>query len=166
MTLITSLQKRLVIATIVFTLLAPTIHAKGNTLSGRIVDSSGSKVKKASVSLLSDGRIVSEESTGGDGKFKFKKIEDGVYILQASHDFFGSVEQSVTISGKSNLGDIMLSGYRVFGHIKTSQGGHLLTNSLLRKFLADKSNWCLESFSDDGKSHKESLNKRAFAMGV
>tara|TARA_B100001175_G_scaffold199232_1_gene169180 strand:- start:509 stop:1699 length:1191 start_codon:yes stop_codon:yes gene_type:complete len=109
MTLITSLQKRLVIATIVFTLLAPTVHAKGNTLSGRIVDSSGSKVKKASVSLLSDGRIISEESTGGDGKFKFKKIEDGVYTLQASHDFFGSVEQSVTISGKSDLGDIMLS---------------------------------------------------------
>jgi len=109
MTLITSLQKRLVIATIVFTLLAPTIHAKGNTLSGRIVDSSGSKVKKASVSLLSDGRIISDESTGGDGKFKFKKIEDGVYILQASHEFFGSVEQSVTISGKSDLGDIMLS---------------------------------------------------------
>ena len=109
MTLITSLQKRLVIATIVFTLLAPTIHAKGNTLSGRIVDSSGSKVKKASVSLLSDGRILADESTGGDGKFKFKKIEDGVYILQASHEFFGSVEQSVTISGKSDLGDIMLS---------------------------------------------------------
>ena len=109
MTLITSLQKRLVIATIVFTLLAPTIQARGNTLSGRIVDSSGSKVKKASVSLLSDGRIISDESTGGDGKFKFKKIEDGVYILQASHEFFGSVEQSVTISGKSDLGDIMLS---------------------------------------------------------
>ena len=109
MTLITSLQKRLVIATIVFTLLAPTIHAKGNTLSGRIVDSSGSKVKKANVSLLSDGRIIEDESTGGDGKFKFKKIEDGVYILQASHEFFGSVEQSVTISGKSDLGDIMLS---------------------------------------------------------
>ena len=109
MTLITSLQKRLVIATIVFTLLAPTIHAKGNTLTGRIVDPSGSKVKKASVSLLSDGRIISEESTGGDGKFKFKRIEDGVYIIQASHEFFGSAEQSVTISGKSDLGDIMLS---------------------------------------------------------
>ena len=109
MTLITSLQKRLVIATIVFTLLAPTMIAKGNTLSGRIVDSSGSKVKKASVSLLSDGRIISDESTGGDGKFKFKKIEDGTYILQASHEFFGSVEQSVTVTGKSNLGDIMLS---------------------------------------------------------
>lgn len=79
--------------------------------------------------------------------------------LRSRHEF---VEHKIL----DCLGDIMLSGYRVFGHIKTSQGGHLLTNSLLRKFLADKSNWCLESFSDDGKSHKESLNKRAFAMGV
>tara|TARA_Y100000590_G_scaffold458511_1_gene613386 strand:- start:2393 stop:3313 length:921 start_codon:yes stop_codon:yes gene_type:complete len=39
------------------------------------------------------------------------------------------------------LGDLMLSGYRIFGHIKTSQGGHQLTNALLRKFLSNKSNW-------------------------
>ena len=26
------------------------------------------------------------------------------------------------------LGDLMLSGYRIFGHVKTSQGGHALTN--------------------------------------
>ena len=109
MTLITSLQKRLVIATIVFTLLAPTIHAKGNTLSGRIVDSSGSKVKKASVSLLSDGLIISEESTGRDGKFKFKKLEEGDYVLQASHDDLGSAEKIVTLTGKENIGDITLS---------------------------------------------------------
>ena len=31
------------------------------------------------------------------------------------------------------LGDIMLSGNRIFGHIKTSQGGHALTNKLLKK---------------------------------
>ena len=31
------------------------------------------------------------------------------------------------------LGDIMLSGKRIFGHIKTSQGGHALTNKLLKK---------------------------------
>ena len=60
----------------------------------------------------------------------------------------------------------MLSGYRIFGHIKTSQGGHLLTNTLLRKFFADKSNWSLESFSDDGKIHKDSLNKRVCAVGI
>ena len=31
----------------------------------------------------------------------------------------------------------MLSGYRIYnGHIKTSQGGHALTNKLLIKFLS------------------------------
>ncbi len=39
------------------------------------------------------------------------------------------------------LGDLMLSGHRIFGHIKTSQGGHQLTNAFLREFLSDKSNW-------------------------
>ena len=36
------------------------------------------------------------------------------------------------------LGDIMLSGKRIFGHIKTSQGGHALTNKLLKKFSQTK----------------------------
>jgi len=43
------------------------------------------------------------------------------------------------------LGDLMLSGKRIFGHIKTSQGGHALTNKLLVKFFSDKSNWKLEA---------------------
>ena len=42
------------------------------------------------------------------------------------------------------LGDLMLSGHRMLGHIKTSQGGHALTNKLLVKFFSDKSNWSLE----------------------
>jgi len=43
------------------------------------------------------------------------------------------------------LGDLMLSGHRIFGHVKTSQGGHALTNKLLVKFFSDKSNWSLEN---------------------
>ena len=43
------------------------------------------------------------------------------------------------------LGDIMLSGNRIFGHIKTSQGGHALTNKLLKKFFSEKSNWSYEN---------------------
>ena len=46
------------------------------------------------------------------------------------------------------LGDLMLSGHRIFGHIKTSQGGHQLTNVLLSKFLLDQSNWEFENFED------------------
>ena len=52
------------------------------------------------------------------------------------------------------LGDLMLSGHRIFGHIKTSQGGHQLTNSLLRKFLLDKSNWEFESFDQKEEGNK------------
>ena len=51
------------------------------------------------------------------------------------------------------LGDLMLSGHRIFGHIKTSQGGHQLTNVLLRKFLSDKSNWKLESLGESQKNN-------------
>ena len=43
------------------------------------------------------------------------------------------------------LGDLMLSGYRLSGHIKTSQGGHALTNKLLVKFFSNSSNWTLVS---------------------
>jgi UDP-3-O-[3-hydroxymyristoyl] N-acetylglucosamine deacetylase len=59
------------------------------------------------------------------------------------------------------LGDLMLSGYRIFGHVKTSQGGHALTNKLLIKFFSDKSNWTLESRNTVKKNNqiKESLKK-------
>ena len=43
------------------------------------------------------------------------------------------------------LGDLMLSGFRILGYVKTSQGGHALTNKLLVKFFSDKSNWSLEN---------------------
>ena len=52
------------------------------------------------------------------------------------------------------LGDLMLSGYRIFGHIKTSQGGHQLTNALLKEFLTDQSNWKFASSEVKEKDNK------------
>ena len=54
------------------------------------------------------------------------------------------------------LGDIMLSGNRIFGHIKTSQGGHALTNKLLMKFFSNKANWGLENFENVEKQNENS----------
>jgi len=62
------------------------------------------------------------------------------------------------------LGDLMLAGYRIFGHVKTSQGGHQLTNVLLKKFLSDKSNWKIENFEE--KDTKDSTYLRTFAIGA
>tara|TARA_B100001057_G_scaffold302619_2_gene302823 strand:+ start:417 stop:1343 length:927 start_codon:yes stop_codon:yes gene_type:complete len=51
------------------------------------------------------------------------------------------------------IGDLMLSGNRIIGHVITSQGGHALTNKLLLKFFSDTSNWSLKS--------NKSINKKA-----
>jgi len=62
------------------------------------------------------------------------------------------------------LGDLILSGHRIFGHIKTSQGGHALTNKLLVKFFSDQSNWMLESFKNEEEA--ENSFKNPIAIGA
>ena len=109
MTLLKSLQKRFILATAVFMLLGTFVLAKGVTLSGRIVDSDGKKVKKAMLTLLSGGEVVKEDKTGGNGKFKFKKLEEGDYVLQVSHDELGSAETIITLTEKKDIGDLALS---------------------------------------------------------
>ena len=41
------------------------------------------------------------------------------------------------------MGDLFLSGYKIIGSVKCSQGGHNLTNRLLRKIFTDKKNYSL-----------------------
>ena len=41
------------------------------------------------------------------------------------------------------MGDLFLSGYRIIGSLNCSQGGHYLTNKLLRKVFDDVSNYSL-----------------------
>jgi len=64
------------------------------------------------------------------------------------------------------LGDLMLSGHRIFGHIKTSRGGHQLTNVLLREFLSNQSNWEFQNFEKKQKDHKEGAYSRPVAVNA
>ena len=41
------------------------------------------------------------------------------------------------------MGDLYLSGYRIIGSVKCSQGGHYLTNQLLRKVFQNKENFSI-----------------------
>ena len=41
------------------------------------------------------------------------------------------------------MGDLFLSGYKIIGSIKCSQGGHKLSNELLRKIFSDEKNYSL-----------------------
>ena len=41
------------------------------------------------------------------------------------------------------MGDLFLSGYKIIGSMKCSQGGHKLSNELLRKIFSDEKNYSL-----------------------
>ncbi len=65
------------------------------------------------------------------------------------------------------MGDLMLTGHRIFGYIKTSQGGHKLTNVLLREFFSDKSNWSYESGEEKVKDpNKDNIYIKPVAAGI
>jgi len=64
------------------------------------------------------------------------------------------------------LGDLMLSGHRIFGHIKTSEGGHQLTNDLLNGFLSNKSNWEFTSLDKSEKNQKDPTYVKPIAVNA
>ena len=51
------------------------------------------------------------------------------------------------------MGDLYLSGYKIIGSLKCSQGGHSLTNRLLRKVFADKNNYTIFEIKEKTLPH-------------
>ena len=65
------------------------------------------------------------------------------------------------------IGDLMLSGNRILGHVITSQGGHALTNKLLLKFFSDNSNWSFKSSkSTNEKARIEDSLKKPLTASI
>ena len=82
--------------------------------------------------------------------------EDG---LRNGHEFVGHKILDC-------LGDLMLSGYRIHGHVKTSQGGHQLTNLLLRELFSKDSAWEFETFEAKKEDIKEKSHLRAAVINA
>ena len=51
------------------------------------------------------------------------------------------------------IGDLYTSGYRIIGHLKCSQGGHYLTNQLLRKLFKNKENFSIVEIKERNLPH-------------
>ena len=51
------------------------------------------------------------------------------------------------------IGDLYTSGYRIIGNILCSQGGHYLTNQLLRKVFVDKNNFSIIEIREKNLPH-------------
>ena len=57
------------------------------------------------------------------------------------------------------MGDLYLSGYKMIGSLACSQGGHYLTNKLLRKLFSDQKNYSLIEIK--GKNLPHSLTNKS-----
>ena len=51
------------------------------------------------------------------------------------------------------IGDLYTSGYRIIGNVMCSQGGHYLTNQLLRKVFLDKNNFSIIEIREKNLPH-------------
>ena len=51
------------------------------------------------------------------------------------------------------IGDLYTSGYRIIGSIKCSQGGHYLTNKLLKKVFDKKENFSMIEIKERNLPH-------------
>ena len=51
------------------------------------------------------------------------------------------------------IGDLYTSGYRIVGSIKCSQGGHYLTNQLLREVFKDRQNFSILEIKEKNLPH-------------
>ena len=60
------------------------------------------------------------------------------------------------------IGDIYLVGYRLIGSLKCKNGGHSLTNKLLRKIFSDNKNYSLLEIK--GKNLPHSLVKNRYNL--
>ena len=51
------------------------------------------------------------------------------------------------------IGDLYTSGYRIIGQIKCSQGGHYLTNKILRKVFNNSKNFSILEIQERNLPH-------------
>ncbi len=51
------------------------------------------------------------------------------------------------------IGDLFTSGYRIIGKVKCSQGGHYLTNKILRKIFSDSDNFSIIEIQERNLPH-------------
>lgn len=92
------MSKYLLALAMIFSLTAATAQT---TLLGRVVDGDkGVGVGYATVALLRDTTVVSAVAARSDGAFSLTTKEQGEMVLEVSSVGYGTVKQSVRVSGK------------------------------------------------------------------
>ena len=129
------------------------------------------KLSQTDLTSISDSRTFclyeDIDQIISQGLAKGGSLENAIVVKDnkiLNHDGLRYRDEFVNHKILDCIGDLMLSGHQIFGHVKTSQGGHHLTNKLLKEFLLDKSNWKFENFED--KDDKESKYLKPIAVNA
>ncbi len=85
-------------------LLASVAFAQGKII-GNVVSSNGEPLPGANIEIEELDRVIESDS---DGFFMIRNVEHGTYRIKASFIGYGSVEQSITVNGKTEV-DLVLS---------------------------------------------------------
>jgi len=62
------------------------------------------------------------------------------------------------------MGDLFTSGYKIIGSVKCSQGGHYLTNQLLRKLFENNDNFSIFEIKERNLPHN--LINKSFLRSI
>ncbi len=118
-------------------------------------------------------KIYEDDLTDVYNSRTFCLFEDIELIKKNGFAKGGSLENAIVVKDKSILnldglrnkkefvnhkildciGDLYTSGYRIVGSIKCSQGGHYLTNKLLRKIFESKENFSILEIKEKNLPH-------------
>ena len=118
-------------------------------------------------------KVYEDDLTDVYNSRTFCLFEDIELIKKNGQAKGGSLDNAIVVKGKEILnknglrndkefvnhkildciGDLYTSGYRIIGNVVCSQGGHFLTNKLLRKVFEDKNNFSIIEIREKNLPH-------------
>ena len=101
--------------------------------------------------LFEDIEIIKRNGLAKGGSLDNAIVVKGDNIL--NNDGLRNSKEFVNHKILDCIGDIYTSGYRIVGNIKCSQGGHYLTNQLLRKVFRNKENFSIVEIQERNVPH-------------
>lgn len=98
------MKKPLCIITAAVLLAFTALEAVAYNITGKVTDSEGEPLVRATVRLLSqrDSSVIKGALTNDNGAFRLPDVAPGRYVLQSSYIGFSPVHKTVTM-GKSDL---------------------------------------------------------------
>ena len=101
--------------------------------------------------LFEDIEMIKKNGYAKGGSLDNAVVVKGEKIL--NNDGLRNTKEFVNHKILDCIGDLYTTGYRIVASVKCSQGGHYLTNQLLREIFKDKENFSILEIKEKNLSH-------------